>query len=62
MKERRASKIYIFFGNKIESTIEETRANNIIPRDTTEEMCTPKIPDNILSPMNNRIKARPFCR
>jgi len=42
--------------------IDDTRANIIIPRDSTEDKWTPNIPASILSPMNISMKARPFCK
>lgn len=54
--------VYIFFGNMIDSTMEETSANSMIPSDSSEERCTPNIPASIFKPMNTRMKAKPFCR
>ncbi len=42
--------------------MDETSANIITPNEISEDTCKPNIPDNIFSPINNKITARPFCR
>jgi hypothetical protein len=59
---KRANHHYIFFGKITDKTIEEARANIIIPKETSDEIWTSKIPETILAPIKNKINAKPFCR
>jgi hypothetical protein len=49
-------------GNNTDKTIDEESANIIMPNETKDEIWIPKMPENILAPINNKIKAKPFCK